>query len=587
MSSFPAPIQSIALRFTKGVSPTQEQVSHTQPVSLESVQVGTNNAASNSIKIDSTFVAAFNNAPEGTIFTPSVVVNYENNVTITTSPANGVPNFVPRKITPALILAGIPDKFDTDSPFYLSEFITTDSQGVLSYSYSSSNTSVAEVNSLGKVTIKGVGTTNISVSHGASSDGRYTASPVVSTQLVVLLSPVAVLSLASNDVTIQYTPPVGYVPPPFPFFIQASLRGTPELFAVVDSSNTAKSAITSYAKNEQTGKDYFTKSGQLVPFENIVTTHMTDMSSLFTGISPFNQSIGSWDTSNVTNMSNMFNGNTIFNQPIGSWNTSNVTNMDSMFFDAQAFNQPIGSWKTSSVTNMSYMFSNAFAFNQDIGSWNTSSTTNMSSIFNGASQFNQNIGSWNTSNVVDMSYMFYSPYDVSIFNNGGSPDIDNWDTSNVTNMSNMFLNVAFNQYIGSWNTSNVIDMNYMFSIASQFNQDISNWNTSNVVDMSGMFEGASAFNQAIGSWDTSSVTSMSSMFNHATTFNQPIGSWNTSNVLYMHQMFQNASAFNQNISSWQVYNLNSKPNKPNLFDIGATALLASHLPNWAMAAPVV
>jgi len=55
----------------------------------------------------------------------------------------------------------------------------------------------------------------------------------------------------------------------------------------------------------------------------------------------------------------------------------------------------------------------------------------------------------------------------------------------------------------------------------------------------------------------------------------------------MSYMFSDASAFNQDISSWQVYNLNSKPNIPNEFDTGATALLASHLPYWAMSEPVV
>ena len=55
----------------------------------------------------------------------------------------------------------------------------------------------------------------------------------------------------------------------------------------------------------------------------------------------------------------------------------------------------------------------------------------------------------------------------------------------------------------------------------------------------------------------------------------------------MTYMFYSASVFNQNISSWQVYKLTSKPNKPEGFDAGATALLGnpSNLPNWAMSAP--
>ena len=97
----PSSVQSIALRFTKGNPPTQ--LSHTQTIPLESIQVGTN--ASNSVKVDSTFVAAFNAEQEGTIFTPSIVINYGNNITTTTSPASGVPNFVPRPPPLPLTLA--------------------------------------------------------------------------------------------------------------------------------------------------------------------------------------------------------------------------------------------------------------------------------------------------------------------------------------------------------------------------------------------------------------------------------------------------------------------------------------------------
>jgi surface protein len=563
-----------------------------------------------SVKIDSNFVNEFNNAPEGTIFTPSIVVNYENNVTITTSPATGVPNFVPRKITPTITLASAFNKLTTDSAFYLLDFITTPSPGVLSYS--SSDTSVAEVNSSGQVTLKGVvGTTTISVTQAASNDGRYNASSAaVSTTIVVSLPPTPpLISLAENDVTIKYTPPVGYVPPPFPFFIQANPRGTSEWFAVVDSSNTAKSAITSYAKNEQTGIDYFTSlNSGLILFNNIVTTHLTDMSEMFVSATTFNQdisswdtssvtnmnltffnapmfnqNIGAWDTSNVTSMYNMFFNASVFNQNISQWNTSNVTNMYSMFCDAQAFNQPIGSWNTSNVHSMRSMFSNAIMFNQPIGSWNTSNISDMYGMFSNASAFNQNIGSWNTSNVTDMSIMFGG---ASAFNQ----PIGSWNTSKVIVMYGLFSDAsAFNQPLNSWDTSKVSDMTGMFSGASAFNQPINTnglaWNTSKVTSMAYMFYNASAFNQPIGSWDTSKVTSMAYMFYNASAFNQPIGSWDISKVTSMAYMFYNASAFNQNISSWQVYGLNSHPNKPDNFDTGATALLANNLPIWAMSAP--
>ena len=429
-------------------------------------------------------------------------------------------------------------------------------------------------------------------------------------------APAPTISLAANGVTIRYTPPVGYSPPSFPFFIQANPRGTSnEWFAVVDNSNTAKSAITSYAGTNGTSSSYFTTSGQLVPFENIVTTNMTDMSSMFAEANTFNKPIGSWDTSNVTDMSRMFYNTSFatsyaFNQNIGLWNTSNVTTMSLMFRGANqfnndndpridtwdvskvtnmlgifaraiSFNKSLNSWNTSSVTNMSSAFQNCTAFNGNISSWDTSNVTDMSSMFNSASAFNQNISSWNTSKVTNMNAMFYS---ASVFNQ----PLNSWDTSSVTNMGTMFaLASVFNQNIGSWNTSKVTNMNAVFYYASAFNQPIGSWNTSNVTDMTFMFGSASAFNEPIGSWDTSNVTSMSYMFRYASVFNQNIGSWNTSNVTNMSSMFYSASAFNQNISSWQVYNLTSKPNKPSGFNTFSMALSVnpSYLPNWAMTAP--
>ena len=81
----------------------------------------------------------------------------------------------------------------------------------------------------------------------------------------------------------------------------------------------------------------------------VVTTLVTDMSSMLRFNPFFNQDISSWDVSNVTNMGSMFES-TLFNQDIGNWDVSNVTNMEAMFIGSN-FNQDISTWDVSDVTS--------------------------------------------------------------------------------------------------------------------------------------------------------------------------------------------------------------------------------------------
>jgi surface protein len=340
--------------------------------------------------------------------------------------------------------------------------------------------------------------------------------------------------LDANGVTVKWTGTTV----PSPYFVQANPRGTGmEWFAIVN--NSTKGQITNYAKNIISGITYFKPpSSPTIPFNNIVTTLVTDMLQLFGEASAFNQNIGSWDVSNVNTMQQMFSSATAFNQPIGSWNVSNVTNMQNMFANAFGFNQPIGSWNVGNVTNMSYMFRNATSFNQPIGAWNVSNVTDMRFMFYEANAFNQPIGSWNVSNVTDMRGMF-----------------------------NYAIN--FNQPIGSWNVGNVTTMDSMFFFDVAFNQPIGSWNVSNVTDMRDMFYEANAFNQPIGSWNVGNVKFMENMFVDATAFNQPIGNWNVSNVINMSFMFTGAQLSTANyddlLIGWSTIAPNETPLKPNLF----------------------
>jgi len=433
--------------------------------------------------------------------------------------------------------------------------------------------------------------------------------------------------LDTNGVTLKYTSSSIPSGQSNPYIVQVS--GT--YYAVMSSNNDdSKSKIRAYAANfnepitNNTAISHFLANGTKIPFNQIVTTLMTDMNGMFFN-SSFNMDISTWDTSNVTNMSTMFSIAERFDSDISKWNTSKVKNMGFMFNGAQAFNQNInynstnGSWDTSNVIDMSGMFSGAEKFNSDISNWNTLNVTNMSYMFDAANAFNQNIGNWNTSKVTAMSGMFQNAFN---FNNINNSSISNWNTSKVTNMDYMFFSAAaFIQDISGWNvtllqhkppdrfstntTLTAANMPYWYlsldangvtikstlpSLPSLPSSPMPLFVKANmrgtpewfaIVDNSvavnitnyakGVTNDAGA-QKFIPTGQTTPVpfknivttfmTSMTSLFANTSSFNSDISSWDTSRVTNMDYMFSSATAFNQNISSWDVYNLLSKPQPP-------------------------
>ena len=377
-------------------------------------------------------------------------------------------------------------------------------------------------------------------------------------------------------------------------FKERYVRGSKEWFAIVNIF--AKLMITFYAKGISFGINAFTPPGQTspVPFNNIVTTHLTNMDNIFNNAFVFNQPIESWDTSNVTTMSSMFNSATAFNQPISMWNTSNVTNhMSFMFSGATAFNQYIGNWNTQNVTNMSSMFKNTESFNQAFDHKKLiirfGGTDWQQRIINNDTT-DTNIQSWNPDgqwlytdqspqNQIALQFRFYAAYVTKLYNiRSGSATVfvsgGNIGTYSFTwNGSTGYTGRFYGEYVSwdytlpsdisintkGWNTSSVTNMSSMFSGAQIFNNDITRWDTSNVTDMSYMFSNAYDFNQPIFSyWDTQKVTNMAFMFAYATTFNNAgftnaiAGSWNTSNVTNMSYMFLNCFKFNTPIGGFNT-----------------------------------
>jgi surface protein len=264
----------------------------------------------------------------------------------------------------------------------------------------------------------------------------------------------------ANGITLYYN---GTTSTQDPLYVQATVRnGVQEWFVVIHqlffshvktyssatvtspdengvrkltSSSNSYHLLTFIQPGITTGSD--TDISNYIPFNNIVTNFLTDLSLAFVNLQAnrfllsTGQSMESWDTINVTKMNLMYaytpatgtgsavgefaNGPNVsnwnvsnvttlqdfalssnFNQPLNTWNVSNVTRMSGMFRNSP-FNQPLSNWDVSNVNSMNSMFQSATAFNQNISNWNVSKVTNMTSMFQSATAFNQNISNWNVS----------------------------------------------------------------------------------------------------------------------------------------------------------------------------------------------
>jgi len=313
----------------------------------------------------------------------------------------------------------------------------------------------------------------------------------------------------------------------------------------------------------------FSKVTSIVGLENVDTSKVTNMKSMFSGMSSLTSlDLSNFETSNVTNMSSMFKGMTyLTNLDLSSFDTSKVTTMSSMFSGMSGLsNLNLSSlFDTSNVTNMSLMFDSCSGLTSlDLSSFDTSNVTNMSSMFSNCRSFTSlNLSGFDTSNVTTMSLMFsgcssltsldLSSFDTSqVTNMNGmffycssltSLDLTPFDTSNVTNMSAMFYGMRSltNLDLSGFDTSNVTNMSSMFSNCSSFTSlNLSGFDTSNVTTMSLMFSGCSSLTSLdLSSFDTSSVIGMQSMFGGCSGLSSlDLSGFNTSNVTDMSDMFR-------------------------------------------------
>ena len=197
-----------------------------------------------------------------------------------------------------------------------------------------------------------------------------------------------------------------------------------------------------------------------------------------------------------------------------------VTDMESMFSNCTSFNQPLNDWKVGSVINMGWMFYNCHAFNQPLEKWDVSKVTDMIAMFAGSTAFNQPLAGWDVSKVTKMNSMFYN---CSSFNQ----PLADWDVSKVTDMNSMFQNCpSFNQPLNDWKVGSVTNMRSMFSGCISFNQPLAGWDVSKVTNMYGLFYNCRALNQPMGNWTfCKEIGSTREMFFGCSSFNQSLGGW--------------------------------------------------------------
>ena len=361
VKSYPESIKNMKVRVTTGTSPNEVLVGEQ---TIDYASRGTNN-----IQItDQNLIDAFNNQTLGTTFNYKIITNYASGTFPTGDEVESstVSNQTV-KIIPKCTVSSYTYNYNTNDG-YVSQSVSSDSNAALSYT--SSDTSILSIDPVtNKYIPNGIGTAVVTITQPSNS--RYES---VTTRETVIITSVELtsvpLELLPNNVTIRYTNSRLRSNTATPDFILANLRGTGnESFAVVDDRHLQ--AIQNYARGLPGASALFTPPGQSspVPFNNIVTTLMTNMSGMFLGATAFNQPLNSWDTSRVRDMLSMFQGATAFNQSLNSWDVSNVMHTTAMFQNASAFNQPLNSWNTRSVVSMFGMFAFAMSFNQNISGW--------------------------------------------------------------------------------------------------------------------------------------------------------------------------------------------------------------------------
>ena len=199
--------------------------------------------------------------------------------------------------------------------------------------------------------------------------------------------------------------------------------------------------------------------------------------------------LSDFDTSNVEDMSYMFSWSEAEEiNGLENINTSKVTNMSTMFNESKVNALDLSHFDTSNVTNMSSMFMNSIAEILNVSSFDTSNVEDMSYMFDGTKATEiKGLNKLNTSKVTNMDNMFENT-DAEVL------DVSNFDTSNVESMNYMFNKSSATEIKGldKFNTKRVLNFGYMFALSKASSLDLSSFEFGQLIYISQMFSNCSA-----------------------------------------------------------------------------------------------
>ena len=174
--------------------------------------------------------------------------------------------------------------------------------------------------------------------------------------------------------------------------------------------------------------------------ENLNTSEVTDMSSMFSGDNKLpSLDLSTFDTSKVTDMSFMFEGcSSLTSLDLSNFNTEKVEDMYGMFRDCSSLaSLDLSSFNTANVINMAYMFSLCSSLlSLDLSNFDTGKLTDMKSMFQDCIALTSlDLSNFNPENVDVYNEVFSNCYNLKTIYCG-----NDWNTSNVQSSYNMFYN---------------------------------------------------------------------------------------------------------------------------------------------------